>query len=192
MSRRKQKRLTGLARGLSVLGAALRCRIQSLRVSGRRRQQVRLEVLVADDRSRRTLESEVRKGLRRLERALGNTLPAPEHLAIVVQRVVKTDRQLAGCYQVGGRPDGSRFALIRLALEVNGQRLGVDYLLAALAEQYVGLVTQQSGSPSVLVPLELEPTPAAEASPRTTLRPDPLTAHPSSNGRPPLSRSQVA
>src|SRR5439155_23001134 len=98
---------------------------------------------------------ELRTGLRRLQRALG--APLPPHAAVVVQQVIRTDRQLAGCYQVGQRPDGCRLALIRLALQVDGRGLDTDELLAALAEQCIGLATQDSGGSSVLVPVELGP-----------------------------------
>ncbi len=139
------------------------------------RRPIPVEVLIADRARRRALERELRRGLARLRRVLGAPLPA--ELAVVVQQVIRTDRQLAGCYQLGQRPDGSRFALVRLALQVNGRRLTTDELLAVLAEQCIGVVAQQS--PSVLVPVELEPGPAEPRRP-TPLRPDPLAAH--SNG----------
>lgn len=129
-------------------------------------------VLIADRARRRAVEREVRRGLAHLQRVLGTTRPA--ELAVVVQQVITTDRQLAGCYHLGQRPDGSRFALVRLALQVNGRRLTTDELLAVLAEQCIGVLTQHS--PSVLVPVELEPGPAEPRRP-APLRPDPLTPH---------------
>jgi hypothetical protein len=140
---------------------------------------VPVEVLIADRTRRRMLERELRRGLRRLQRALGAPLPAG--LAIVVQQVIATNRQLAGCYQLGQRPDGSRFALVRLALQVNGRRLTTEELLAALAEQYIGLATQESAS--VLVPIDFEPGQQSQARRPTALRPDPLAPHPSSAAR---------
>src|SRR5207249_9588623 len=75
------------------------------------RRPVPVEVLITDPSKRRSIERELRSGLRRLRRALGAPLPA--ELAVVVQQVIKAERQLAGCYQVGQRPDGTRFALVR-------------------------------------------------------------------------------
>lgn len=164
-----RRRLRAMA---AWLVAALRRGWQAL---CRSRRPMRIEVLVTDHARRRTLERELRAGLRRLRRALGTPLPA--NLAVVVQQVIRTDRQLAGCYQVGPRQDGARFALIRLALQVNGRRLSTDELLAALAEQCIGLVIHDSGGPCVLVPVELEPAPPDEPSSRPRLRPDPLAPH---------------
>ncbi len=179
MSRRRSKRLAAGRRWLDAARsrwtAGLRRAWQAI---SRWRRAVPVEVLVADRTRRRILEQELRRGLHRLQRALGAPLPA--ELAIVVQQVITTDRQLAGCYQVGQHPDGCRFALVRLALQVNGRRLTTDELLAALAEQYVGLASRDSVS--VLVPIDLEPGPPAESRRLTALRPDPLTPHP--NGAP--------
>ena len=134
-------------------------------------------VLIADRTRRRAVERELRCGLTHLQRVLG--APRPAELAIVVQQVITTDRQLAGCYQLGQRPDGSRFALVRLALQVNGRRLTTDELLAVLAEQCIGVLTQHS--PSVLVPVELEPGPGEPRRP-APLRPDPLVPHANGTG----------
>ncbi|MGE3795881.1 MAG: hypothetical protein AB7I38_18415 [Dehalococcoidia bacterium] len=125
-----------------------------------------------DRARRRAVEREVRRGLAHLRRVVGTTQPA--ELAVVVQQVITTDRQLAGCYQLGQRPDGSRFALVRLALQVNGRRLTTDELLAVLAEQCIGVLTQHS--PSVLVPVELDPGPTEPRRP-APLRPGPLAPH---------------
>lgn len=149
-----------------------------------------VEVLVADRSRRRALERELRRGLRRLQGALSAPLPAD--LAVVVQQVLVTDRQLAGCYQLGLRPDGSRFALARLALQVNGRTLSTDELLAALADVLVGLAVGQCSGPSVLVPINLEPcppVPTAEARRPTALRPDPLAPQPGGDG---LSAARAA
>jgi len=144
------------------------------------RRAVPVEVLIADVARRRALERELRRGLRRLQHALG--APLPDDLAVVVQQVIKTDRQLAGCCQIGQRPAGGRFALVRLALQVNGRRLGTDELLAALAEQCIGLALRECGSPSVLVPVELEPVGPAELGHLRPLRPDPLAPRPNGSG----------
>jgi len=99
-------------------------------------------------------------------------------LSVLVQQVIHTDRQLAGCYVLGQRADGSRFALVRLALQVDGHRLSTDELLAVLAEQLVGLATQQSSS--VLVPIDLVPAPAPASRTARVLPPYPLA--PNTNG----------
>ena len=180
MSRRRSKRLAAgmrwLAAARSRWAAGLRRAWQAI---WRWRRAVPVEVLVVDRTRRRMLEQELRRGLRRLQRALGAPLPAG--LAIVVQQIVATDRQLAGCYQVGQRSDGSRFALVRLALQVNGRWLTTDELLATLAEQYIGLASRDSVS--ALVPIEFEPGPPAESRRLTTLRPDPLAPHPNGAAR---------
>ena len=80
--------------------------------------------------------------------------------------------RLAGCYQLGQRPGGTHFALVRLALQVNGRRLSTDKLLATNAEQCLGLATQQR--PSVLVPIDFEPVQPSEIRRLSELRPDPL------------------
>ncbi len=141
------------------------------------RRRIPVEVVIADRSRRSTLGRELTWGLRRLRRILGDILPST--LAVVAQQVIATDHQLAGCYQVGQRPDGTRFALIRLALQVNGRRLTTDELLAVLAEQCIALATQGSG-PSVLVPIDLEPAPAHEAGQHPPRPADPLA--PSPNG----------
>jgi len=93
-----------------------------------RDDQVSLEVLVADGKRRRKIERELCAGLRQLQHVLG---PASlVEIAIVVQQVITMDRQLAGCYQLSQRPDGSQSALLRVALEVNHTRLSSAELLA--------------------------------------------------------------
>lgn len=145
------------------------------------RRPVPVEVLITDRTRRRSLQRDLRDSLRRLGRVLGAPLPA--ELAVIVQQVITAERQLAGCYQVGQRPDGTRFALVRLALQVNGRRLSPDELLAALAEQCIGLATQHSTS--VLVPIDFEPgqpAPPTDVRRLSALRPDPLAPHPNGNG----------
>jgi hypothetical protein len=180
MSRRRSKRLAAGRRWLAA--ARSRCAAglcRAWQAIWRWRRAVPVEVLVVDRTRRRMLEQELRRGLHRLQRAFGAPLPAG--LAIVVQQVIATDRQLAGCYQVGQLPDGSRFALVRLALQVNSRRLSTDELLAALAEQYVGLASRDSMS--AVVPIDFEPGPPAEARRLTALRPDPLAPHPNGAAR---------
>ncbi len=175
MSRRRSKRLAAGGRWLAAARSWGAARLRrAWRAICRWRRPVPVEVLVADRTRRWLLEQELRRGLRRVQRALGAPLPAG--LAVVVQQVIATDRQLAGCYQLGQRPDGSRFALVRLALQVNGRRLTTEELLAALAEQCIGLAIRESAS--VLVPIDFEPGPPAESRRPTALRPDPLAPHP--------------
>ncbi|HVA85573.1 MAG TPA: hypothetical protein VNF73_04535 [Candidatus Saccharimonadales bacterium] len=135
------------------------------------RHRIPIEVLTADRAKRAAVGRELDRGLRRLRRVLGDALPGD--LGIVAQHVIATDHQLAGCYQIGQRPDGNRFALIRLALQVNGRRLAIDELLAVLAEQCIGLAAQGNG-PTVLVPIDLEPGSPPEPHRLTALPADPL------------------
>ncbi len=183
MSKRHPNRLARCGRWLAAVRAWCAALLgRAWRAVRRWRRPVPVEILIADRAKRRLLERELRYGLRRLQRALGAPLPA--ELAVVVQQVIATERQLAGCYQLGQRPDGTRFALVRLALQVNGRRASTDELLAALAEQCVGL--GHPGSASVLVPIDFEPAqPAqlAEARRRSALRPDPLAPHPNGPAR---------
>jgi hypothetical protein len=159
-----------LAVGRSVV-EALRSSVEKLRYQDVR---VPIEVLAASGTRRRTIEHELRAGLRQLQRILGD-LPRPD-IAIVVQHVILTDRQLAGCSQLGHRPNGTPYVLWRLALQVNGRPLGSDELLAVLAEQWIALANQQNG-PSVLVPVDFEPQAASLSRPSPTLRPDPFMPH---------------
>ncbi len=140
----------------------------------RRRRRIPVEVLIAGRMHRRSLERTLRHGLRRLEHALGEGWST--EIAVIVQQIITTDHQLAGCYQTGPRPDGTRLTLIRLALEVDGRQFSSDELLAVLAEACIGMTRQHSG-PTVLVPVELAPV---QHDPRniTALRPDPLAPHP--------------
>lgn len=140
------------------------------------RHPIRVEVLIVDRVKRRSLEVELRRGLRRLGRVVG--IPYPIRAAVVVQQVLKTERQFAGCYQLWQSSNGARCVLFRLALQVNGRSLGPDELLAALAEQWIGLALEQSAAPSVLVPIEFDPTHPSETRHLTALRPDPLAPRP--------------
>ena len=131
-----------------------------------------IQVLVKDRSKRRTIERDVRAGLRRLRRALGEAFPSDA--VVVVQQVICTDRQLAGCYQLTRHPDGVGFALIRLALQVDGRQLSMDEVLSVLAEQCIGLAIQQAGGVGLLVPIEIEPTGPSDDGRVDALRPDPL------------------
>mgnify|MGYP000850512620 CR=1 FL=1 len=82
------------------------------------RGSIAVEVLVADRTRRKVLEREIKMGLARLQRALGASLLAD--VSVIVQQVTVTDHQVAGCCQVGQRADGEPFALVRLALQVDG------------------------------------------------------------------------
>jgi len=136
-----------------------------------RGDQIPLEVLVADRKRRRKIERELRAGLRQLQRVLGP--PSLVEIAIVVQQVITMDRQLAGCYQLRQRPDGSQSALLRVALEVNHTRLSSDDLLAVVAEQWIAITNLQDG-PSLLVPIEYESGQTHPEKLAPSLRPDPL------------------
>lgn len=140
---------------------------------------VPIEVLISSFWMRRSVERRLRHAVRRLKRVL----PLPSlHIAIVAQQTLATDHQLPGCYQISQRPDGSRFALIRLALEVDGQRISTDEMLAVLAEQYIALAIQSSG-PSLLVPVDFGTAPESDPLHRVPLQPDPLAAINRANNR---------
>lgn len=160
------------------LGHALQARWRTLRL---RWHGPPVLVMVADRTRQRALEREVRRSLRRLATALGQDVL--NNLTVVGQHVIVTNHPLAGCYHVGQRADGANFALVRLALTVGGRTLSTDEILAALAEQYLGLVLQESGGMSVTVPVELDVIWSGSAT-LPPLTHDPLS--PSSNGH--LSR----
>jgi len=136
-----------------------------------RHDQVRIEVLVADRRRRRKIERELRAGLRQLQHVLGP--PSLVEIAIVVQQAITMDRQLAGCYQLRQRPDGSQSALLRVALQVNRTRLSSDDLLAVVAEQWIAIANLQDG-PSLLVPIDFESRQTHPENHAPSPRPDPL------------------
>lgn len=136
--------------------------------------RIPIEVLVADRSRRRKIRTELRAGLRRLQRVLGE--PPPCRIAIVVQQVIVTDRQLAGCCQLATQPDGSSHALWRLALEVNRRPLSSDELLAVLAEQWFALAGQLASS-RVLIPVDIGPGATDADGQRSALPPDPLAAY---------------
>jgi hypothetical protein len=162
-----------------VLGRLARLAHRGWSAIRRNWTEVSVEVLVVDRARRREVEREVRAAVRRLRRLLAD--PCRGDVAVLVQEVVQTDRQLAGCTRITERADGSRLVLVQLALRVDGRRLGIDEVLSALAEQCVALATETSGRPSVLTPVEGRPLERAGRSEHTELRPDPLVAP--ANGR---------
>ncbi len=186
------RQLTWSARAIRKLDLIAAPLVRAVRATwpGFRRRDVPVEVLVVDRVQRRLLERELQAGLRQLRRALGEAFPA--QLAVVVQQAVRGERHLLpGCYQVAQRPDGTRFALVRLGLQVGDRRLGADELLAVLAEGCIGLAVEHYGGPTVRVPIELEAPPASgEATRHATLPPDPLA--PRSNGQVTLPRERTA
>src|SRR5437867_13415317 len=109
---------------LHAVGTRLAAAYRAVRARLGRRERVPIEVLVYDRRRRRALERELRWALRRLVRVLSAPLPAGT--AVIVQEVVGAERPLAGCYHLAAGPDGAHVALVRLALEVGGRRLGTD------------------------------------------------------------------
>ena len=133
---------------------------------------VPIEVLISSFWTRWSLDRRLRHAVRRLQRVLPRL---SQDVAIVAQQTIVTDHQLPGCYQISQRPDGSRFALIRLALEVDGQRISTDEMLAVLAEQYIALAMQSSGA-GLLVPIDLVPSPHSRPLHRASMQPDPLAA----------------
>jgi hypothetical protein len=142
----------------------------------RSRRVIPIEVVTVDSARRRAVAREIRRALHQLRRALGPDFPA--NLAIVVQQVVVTNQPLAGCVQTHQRRDGTRAHLVRLALQVDGRRLSIDDVLAALTDACVGIVIE-SGGPSVLVPLGIA-DPHSKTVVPVLMRSDPLA--PRSNG----------
>ncbi len=119
----------------------------------------RVEVLATDRTERRRLQREIRAALQRLERVASPMLGC--HAAVLVQQTVQSSQPAAGCALVSQASGGGRFALIRLATRVGGRALAVDEILAALAELWIRVATEQVAPPVVLVPIELGPAPAA-------------------------------
>ncbi len=142
-------------------------------------QRIPIEIVLADHNRRRGLKRELAHSVRRLQKILGDLLPTD--IVVVVQQVIPAEGQLAGCCQIGQRKDQRQFALVRLALQVNGKRLSTDEMLAALAEQLIGLAMKEAEGFDFRVPIRIEPT--AEASEtRTTFRPDPLAPRSGESG----------
>lgn len=165
--------LAHCGQSLMVLAFGLLSSVRgAVRAYRERRRTAPIEVLVKHRAHRRAIERDLRSGLRRLKRALGEQFPVG--VTVVVQQVICTERQLAGCYQLAHHPDRSGFALIRLALQVDGRQLATDEILSVLAEQCIGLAVQQSGGFGVLVPIELDTVRPAHDGRRDALRPDPF------------------
>ena len=170
MSKRSRKRsrlASVLANSIAVL-AGLARHIQALLP-----KRVPVEVVVVDRRRRRAIKREIARTIRHLQRLFGDQ--APRDVVVLVQQVIPESRQLSGCCQVRLTADGRRFALIRIALQVNGRRLNVDDILAVLTEQYVGLASQLAEGRNVVVPVEYTPANSPEEV-RAKLAPDPFGA----------------
>jgi len=114
---------------------------------------VPIEVVITDNTRRRTLTREIARKLRALQHILGTGIP--DDVVVIVTHVIPRRRQPAGCFQVGMRPDGSRYAVIRLALTTNGHRLCTDEVLSTLAEQCLGILAEDART--VVVPTEYQP-----------------------------------
>jgi hypothetical protein len=117
------------------------------------RTGVPIEVVITDNARRRTLSREISRKLRALQHILGTGIP--DDVVVIVTHVIPRRRQPAGCFQVGLRPDGSRYAVIRLALTTNGHRLCTDEVLSTLAEQCLGILAEDAKS--VVIPTEYQP-----------------------------------
>jgi hypothetical protein len=161
----------------AALGSALRRAWRALRG----RPGTPIEVLVVDRARRRSVERQLGARLRRLERLLPPD--PPERVVVVVQQTIGDDRPVAGRVEVAKRPDGTRRALVRLALQVGGRRLTPDELLAALCDQWLALAPGYT--PIATTPVESRPTPPAETAPLAAFRPDPLV--PMANGPAPTA-----
>jgi len=178
MGKRRSSRLRRWLRWLRAIGTTATARLLvAWRALRPPEGTVRIEILAADRVQRKRLEREIRSAVRRLERVASPMLRCDA--AVLVQRAVQTDHSMAGCSLVSHGSDGAPFALIRLATHLNGRALATDDILAALAELWIGVAAEQLASPAVLVPVELEPIPAA-SRPIDTLPPDPLA--PRANG----------
>jgi hypothetical protein len=105
---------------------------------------ISIGVLVVDRRQRRAVARQLRAGLHRLLRVMGGSFGAGRlQIAVVVQQIIGNEQgQVAGRCHAEERPDGTRFALIQIALEVSGHHLTRDEMLAVLGEQVVGLLTR--------------------------------------------------
>jgi hypothetical protein len=153
----------------SAIGSALR-----------QRPATPVEVLVVDRARRRSVERSLGARLLRLERLLP---PDPtERVVVVVQQTIGDDQPVAGRLEVAQRPDGTRRALVRLALQVGGRRLTPDELLAALCDQWLALASGYTATATT--PVATRPPPAATA-PLAAFRPDPLV--PVANGPAPTA-----
>lgn len=159
--------------------AARICRWIRQQFAHRSTRRIPITVLILDPIERKRLERAVRAAVRCLPAVI--ELPAVE-VAILVQQVVATDRQLAGCIQTVRRTGGSGVILLRLARAVNGQALSSDELLATLAELWIRLTIQHSGWATTLVPLE-HTAPPAHATPPAVLAGTPPGVPRAGNGK---------
>lgn len=132
---------------------------------------VPVEIMVSSPWRRWLIKRHLHSAVQRLRRVLPASLTLDS--AVVVQTVIVAERQLPGCYQMSQHPDGSRFALIRLALQVDGHHLTTDEILAVLAEQYIALTMQ--AAPSLLVPIDLGSSSRSDPPHHVGLHRDPLT-----------------
>jgi len=143
-----------------------------------RRRAAAVVVLTTDRARRRALERELHVALARLRHAFGARSVSAYEAIVLAQQAIESDRPLAGCCQIIRWGDDGHLVILRLALQVGERRLETDTILAALVEQYVGLVTQAPGATSVLVPVELPSVRPRAAAHPSALRPDPLASHP--------------
>ena len=132
-----------------------------------RRTGVPIEVVITDDARRRALTRDIARMLRRLQKIFGASLPAD--VVVIVTHVIPRRRQPAGCFQVGMRQNGDRYAVIRLALQTNGHRLSTDEVLSTLTEQCLGILAEDAKS--VVVPTEYRPDGGPEELPDDPLAP---------------------
>jgi hypothetical protein len=102
--------------------------------------------------------------------ALGVELPPG--LLVVVQRVVRGERQLNGLLQAFDQPDGDRRYVVQLALSVNGRQVNDDELVAALRHQLARVLQDVLGEPVLNVRLDLEVPRARAGAPVVELRPE--------------------
>ena len=149
-------------------------------------RRIPVEVVVVDRARRRAIKKDVARTVRRLQRIFGDQ--APRDLVVLIQQVIPESRQLSGCCQLRLGADGQRFALIRIALQVNGRRLSIDDVLAVLTEQYVGLTSELAEGRNVVVPVDYAPASAPEEA-RVELAPDPFGV---TRGRPAVSDRPAA
>jgi hypothetical protein len=163
----------------AALGAALRGAWRALLG----RPATPIEVLVVDRARRRSVERSLGARLRRLERLLPPDPPA--RVVVVVQQTIGDEQPAAGRVDVAKRSGGTRCALVRLALQVDGRRLMTDEILAALCDQWVAL-GQTAVEPT---PVEPRPRPPAETAHLAAFRPDPLV--PVANGPAPTAPLHV-
>lgn len=134
-------------------------------VCPRRSHAVAVVVLTANGRRRRSVRRAIDGGCRGLARAM--RLSPDIEVSIIIQQTVGSERPLSGCYQICQRCDGGRRVMFRIASVAEGRFLDIDTMLAVLAEEWIGFVTQQADGPSVSVPIELPLLPPA-ASERGT------------------------